>query len=359
MRIALISRSSLFKVKGGDTTQIVKTSEELNRLGIETEIRLADENINYEKYDLLHFFNLIRPADHLLHIRRSNKPYLVSTIYLDYTQFDKFGRPAFQKFLFSTLGKHPSELFKNSYRYIKKQDKLITYSYLLGHQKAMKAVLRDAAMLLPNSTSEYIRIVNDLDIEKDYIVVPNGIDSRIFGKIPKNVTREEKVCCVGQVYGMKNQLKLIKACKKIKVPLELIGKSPPNHKKYYNLCLERSNEHIKFVDFMPQEYLLKFYASSKVHALPSWFETTGLSSLEAGAMGCNLVVGIGGDTREYFGDYASFCDPLNQTTIEKAIEAALNKPTTDNLREKILNDYTWEKAAKKTLEAYQKVLNHA
>ena len=64
MKVALISRSSLFSVKGGDTTQIVKTGEELNKLGVQTEIKLANEKINYEEYDLLHFFNLIRPADH-------------------------------------------------------------------------------------------------------------------------------------------------------------------------------------------------------------------------------------------------------------------------------------------------------
>ena len=358
MKVALISRSSLFSVKGGDTTQIVKTGEELNKLGITTEIKLADEKINYEEYDLLHFFNLIRPADHLYHIRKSKKPYVVSTIYLDYTEFDRKGRTMFQTNLFKLLGKHPSELLKNCYRYFKGQDKLVTPGYLTGHLKSMKSVLRNAAMLLPNSKSEYDRLLNDLKIEKDYLVVPNGIDPKIFGKIPPNLVRKEKVCCVGQIYGMKNQLKLIEACTKLNVPLELIGKSPPNHKEYYNLCVKRSNSKIKFIDFMPQSELLKFYAESKVHALPSWFETTGLSSLEAGAMACNLVVGEGGDTKEYFEGNASFCDASDQESIERAVADALNKPITDKLRDKILTEYTWKKAAGKTYEAYQKVLSN-
>lgn len=359
MRVALISRSSLFKVKGGDTTQMVKTSEELNKLGIKTEIKIASEKINYADYDLLHFFNLIRPADHLYHIRKSRKPYVLSSIYLDYTEFDRIGRTFFQKNLFRTLGKHNSEYLKNLYRYYHRQDILVTRSYLLGHFKAMKKVVIGASLVLPNSESEYQRLSVDLGLKKDYQVVPNGIDEQLFGHIPKNITRQEKVICVGQIYGMKNQHKLIQACKTLNVKLELIGKPPPNHLKYYNYCKKLSDDRISFIDFMPQTELLKFYAEAKVHALPSWFETTGLSSLEAGAMGCNLVTGTGGDTREYFKNFASFCNAIDQKSIEFAIEDALNKPSSNELREMILRNYTWKKAAEATLNAYKNVLNHA
>lgn len=359
MKVAMISRSSLFKVKGGDTTQMVKTSEELNKLGIKTEIKIASEKINYADYDLLHFFNLIRPADHLYHINKSRKPYVLSSIYLDYTEFDRNGRTLFQKNLFRFLGKHKSEYIKNLYRYYHRQDVLVTYDYLLGHLRAMKKVMKGASMVLPNSESEYNRLSGDLGLSKEYQVVPNGIDEKLFGHIPANNIRKEKVICVGQIYGMKNQHKLIEACNTLKVPLELIGKPPPNHLKYYNFCKQISNNFISFIDFMPQNELLKFYAEAKVHALPSWFETTGLSSLEAGAMGCNLVTGTGGDTREYFKNFASFCDANDQKSIELAIEEALSKPSSSDLKDMILTNYTWKKAAEATLKAYHKVLDHA
>ena len=41
---------------------------------------------------------------------------------------------------------------------------------------------------------------------------------------------------------------------------------------------------------VPHDDLAKYYASCKVHALVSWMETTGLSSLEAGVMGANIVI---------------------------------------------------------------------
>ena len=222
----------------------------------------------------------------------------------------------------------------------------------------MKEVLEGASLVLPNSKSEFRRLTNDLQIKKNYKIIPNGIDEQLFGNIPEGINRLEKVICVGQIYGMKNQHKLIHACKSLKVPLELIGKAPPNHTKYYDYCKKISNNSVQFIDFMPQNDLLKFYSAAKVHALPSWFETTGLSSLEAGAMGCNLVVGRGGDTQDYFGDFAAFCEAIDQNSIETAIRLALDQPTSNSLRKKILEKYTWKKAAEATLEAYKKVLHH-
>jgi hypothetical protein len=62
-----------------------------------------------------------------------------------------------------------------------------------------------------------------------------------------------------------------------------------------------------------------------VHALPSWFETTGLTSLEAGAMGCNLVVGMGGDTHDYFQDLAWYCEVETRKALRKPLKRALNQ----------------------------------
>ncbi|MEO8854903.1 MAG: glycosyltransferase family 1 protein, partial [Ginsengibacter sp.] len=63
MRVAFIARSSLHSAKGGDTIQIIQTARHLELLNIKVDIRLTDEKINYQQYDLLHFFNLIRPSD--------------------------------------------------------------------------------------------------------------------------------------------------------------------------------------------------------------------------------------------------------------------------------------------------------
>ncbi len=357
LKIAIIVRSTINKVVGGDSQQVVNTANELSKLGVHVDIILANEKIDYSKYDLLHLFNIIRPADHLIHIAKSKVPTVLSTIYLDYSRFDNHGRFGLQKKLFKIVGKDGAEFLKNNYRFFKKQDRLVSIEYLLGHRRAVKKIVSQAKLLLPNSRSEYSRLVSDYNISKPYHIVPNGINKQLFSTIPKVARIDNKVVCVGQIYGLKNQIGLIKAASLLNVDLTIIGKPPPNHTKYYNYCRKIASSKVKFHDFMVQEKLLEHCASSKVHALPSWFETTGLSSLEAGAMGCNLVVGSGGDTHDYFDGYASFCVADSISSIKAALETELNKPSDKNFRDIILDRYTWEKAAKETLIAYNKALN--
>jgi glycosyltransferase involved in cell wall biosynthesis len=102
--------------------------------------------------------------------------------------------------------------------------------------------------------------------------------------------------------------------------------------------------------------LISYYRSAKVHVLPSWFETCGLSSLEAGAMGCNVVVADKGFAREYFGEHAFYCDPGNVASIYGAVHRAATSPLQPALEKRVRNNYTWQQAALQTMKAYQKVL---
>jgi glycosyltransferase involved in cell wall biosynthesis len=92
-----------------------------------------------------------------------------------------------------------------------------------------------------------------------------------------------------------------------------------------------------------------------VHVMPSWFETTGLVSLEAALAGCNVVSTSRGHAREYLGDLAWYCQPDDPTSIRSAVQAAWNAPARPALRERILSEYTWRHAAIATLMAYDVV----
>ena len=89
MKVALIGRSTLYSVPGGDTVQVTQTDRGLNALGISASVTLSNAFIDYAKYDLLHFFNITRPADILNHTENSGKPYVVSTILCDYSEYDR------------------------------------------------------------------------------------------------------------------------------------------------------------------------------------------------------------------------------------------------------------------------------
>jgi len=135
MKVALITRSTLYTVYGGDTIQTVQTARHLVDMGIEADVRLSHEDINYDDYDLLHFFNLTRPADILYHSRKAQKPYVISTILCDYSEYDKHQRKGWGKLLgfFSPNG---IEYIKTMARCLIGGDRLASLSYAWKGQRS-------------------------------------------------------------------------------------------------------------------------------------------------------------------------------------------------------------------------------
>jgi glycosyltransferase involved in cell wall biosynthesis len=82
-----------------------------------------------------------------------------------------------------------------------------------------------------------------------------------------------------------------------------------------------------------------------------------LSSLEAAFYNCNLVITDKGDTVEYFGKNAWYCDPGNPDSIYEAILLASEAAPNTTLREKIINTYNWNQAAIQTLAVYKAYLS--
>ena len=358
MKVAFISRASLFSDKGGDTIQLVNTAAELRTLGVTVDIFLADQKPDYNGYDLLHFFNIIRPDDILPHISRSRLPFVVSTIFVDYSEYEKKARQGPSAFLFRFLSPNLIEYLKALARFIVNGVKIKSGYFLLnGQKKSIRKIARMTQMLLPNSKSEYERLSRAYDIQKRYEIIPNGIDKNLFTPGINEIQRDEHlILCVARIEGRKNQLNLIRAIADTPYRLVLIGAVATNQMDYYEQCKQAAGPNIEFIDFLEQKLLLDYYRKAKVHVLPSWFETTGLSSLEAAAMGCNIVITRKGDAYEYFENDAYYCDPESTDSIFQAIDQAARNKTPSGLSSKVLNQFTWEIAAKKTMEAYFEIL---
>ncbi|HUB62366.1 MAG TPA: glycosyltransferase family 4 protein [Puia sp.] len=359
MKVLFISRSTLFSGPGGDTVQITKTAEGLRNAGIEVDIRLSNEEIDYRPYDLIHFFNIIRPADILRHIFRSHKPYVISTIYVDYYEFDANFRKGMARPLFRLLSADGIEFLKVLARRLTSGEQVISRRYLVwGHRRSVRYIIRHARCLLPNSHSEYMRLVARYGIQQKYRVVPNAVDQKLFSLPSDDSGRASNVVlCVGRIEGIKNQLQLVRALNDTGYTLFLIGSAAPNQPEYYSECRKIAAPNIRFVEPIAQEELVRYYAMAKVHVLPSWFETTGLSSLEAAAMGCNIVITDKGDTREYFGDDAWYCDPASADSIRSAVDRAASALRSERLIQRIAQHYTWETAAAETAAAYRTIVS--
>lgn len=362
MKVLYITRSTLYTAPGGDTVQLLNTARFLKNAGVDVDIRLASDKINYQPYDLLHFFNITRPADILAHISKSRKPYVVSPIFVDYSEYDSLHRKGIFKLLYKIFSsEHTIEYFKAIARSVKNKEQINSLEFLVkGQKKSIQYILKHARCVLPNSESEYNRLTNSFGIQAPYKVIPNAIDPSKFGVAAgsnEDFFKRDKVLCVARFEGLKNQQQLIKALNGTDYNVQLVGKPSPNQKSYFDACVSMAAENIAFIPHVAQDSLPDFYKNARVHVLPSWFETTGLSSLEAAAMGCNIVITDKGDQREYFKDYAFYCNPASASSLAQQVSLAYHTPPNPALRQHVLQNYTWQKAADKTLEGYKLALS--
>jgi glycosyltransferase involved in cell wall biosynthesis len=235
--------------------------------------------------------------------------------------------------------------------------------------RAQRRLLAGALRVLPNSQAEADLLQKSFALQKGFQktidVVPNAIDMALYQTKPapsENFFHKygvrDFVLQVGMIYPAKNQLALIEALYDLPVSLVIIGQVLAPMADYAETCKARAAErgNVLFIDRVPHDELPGIYALAAVHALPSWRETPGLVSLEAGAAGCRIVTTSIGSTRDYFGDMAWYCRPDDLSSIRQAVQSALQANPSIALRNRILREYTWRKAAEATLAAYEKAL---
>jgi glycosyltransferase involved in cell wall biosynthesis len=375
MRILLQGRSaqSIAVSPGGDQVQLDATARALRTMkGVDAQTS-ADLSPDLAGFDAVHLFGLVRPQETWVqarNARRQGKPILLSTVYCDVWEFERVARSG-------TLG----WIARHSNRDVTEALKAIGRGFNSGEWsrgaialsirrfgRMQRELVAMCSSLLPNSSSEWQRIAHDLGFDqKDgrVTVVPNGFDAddrntvMIDGPPPDHLAPYENcVLCVARIEERKNQLNLIEAIRGTDITLVLAGPDAANQGRYVQRVKESaaSVDNVHILGKVTPEEKAWLYDIAGVHVLPSWMETTGLSSLEAAVAGCAVVVTPNGDTREYFIDDAEYCDPGDPLSIRKAIVRSRDRGPSVALIHRIRTEYTWEQTAEATYHAYCKVL---
>ena len=377
MKVLMQSRFDLLVDRGGDTVQLLKTKEGLEKLGISVDAS-TEFAPDLSGYDLVHLFNLkLVESTYLqfLNAKRQKRPVCFSTIYWHLTeeeerQFLSQRISAYGKFRVVYLQEVKEKLKKIGGLWplfswyttrLKTKRYQPTEFYRLrkepGERKMQMEVLRGADVLLPNSKSEMSMIRDFYGVEKDYIVVPNGVDLDFehgdAGRFYAKYGLRDFILCVARIEERKNQMSIMRALKDVAAPLVFIG---AQREPYFSRCRSEAGSNVHFLGHMDGMDLAGAYAAAKVHVSASWYETPGLSNLEAALAGRNLVVSVKGSTRDYFRDYVDYCEPNDIGSIREAVFRALIRAESDELKNFVRARYTWDKAAEATLAAYQKVL---
>ena len=371
MRVLIQSRKNFYTLRGGDTVQLTKTKLELEKLGVNVDISL-EYCPDLSNYDLVHVSNVTRIQETYLQVKNAvtqNKPIVLSTIFWPMDEFEKKGQIGIRKLINKHLNIDDEEKIKAIARffYDKNSRDIATRNlWKIGYTKMQRYVLSSIDEFLPNSEIEMDKLSSHFNVRKNnYYVIPNAIDENIAYKKYKEATPPEfekfrdAVICVGRIEPRKNQLSLVKALDGSNYKLILVGQVSKNQTNYFKQIqkfLEKNNE-FTYIPHIDNDQLYQLYKVCRVSALPSWLDTPGLVSLEAGAMGCNLAISTRGSTKEYFKNYAYYCEPDDINSIRKAVDNAYNASKNEDLKNLILNNYTWKIAAEKTLEAYNAVLS--
>ncbi|HEY7369216.1 MAG TPA: glycosyltransferase family 1 protein, partial [Thermoanaerobaculia bacterium] len=143
--------------------------------------------------------------------------------------------------------------------------------------------------------------------------------------------------------------------------LVLAGPMPDNPARLEALlsALELS-DHVRRPGIVPEEDLPGLYAGASVFLYPTLYEGFGLPVVEAMASGVPVLTSATSALQEIAGGFAYVVDPMDVDAIARGIRAlALDENTRAHFAElgrKRALDFSWDKAAEKTLEVYAAVL---
>ncbi len=185
---------------------------------------------------------------------------------------------------------------------------------------------------------------------------------------------EKMILFIGRLVGVKGVDKLILAMPHIleknpKAKLVIVGLGDLQEYLTNLVKATRLADAIKFrFEFIPEEERILHYAACDVAVFPSFYEPFGIVVLEAMAMEKPVVVGAAGVSgmREIVvccGDEQNgyHIDPNNPLDIAWGINSTLEnnermKWLGKNGRKRVLEEFTWDKIAEKTIQLYETII---
>jgi glycosyltransferase involved in cell wall biosynthesis len=319
MRVLYISYPTAFQTPGGGEMQMLRTFEEVKRLGIDAHLFNIFKKYTKKEIDFLHIFSVHLSIELIVTWANSiSMPYVVSPIF------------------WPTIREE-------------------------SERQRIRYILLNAKKVLPNSYEEIKKIKDMMEIPDNgqFVKIINGIDLKVFENINRSsrTIQQGTVLSIGNIDSRKNLHRLSQACGLLNMKLIIAGAI--RDKIYFDKLISENYCEIIYIGHIDHgsERHKELLSQAQVFALPSEVETPGIAAIEAGSAGVPVVITSIGPTYEYFGSAAFYCDPLSVESIANAIKEAKNKYATLPKSEiDLFRSFTWERAGKETVEAYKKLL---
>lgn len=380
MKVLFQSRVDLYNPRGGDTIQMEQTKKAIEKLDPSVKIDI-DTCVKYKdisKYDIVHLFNLDWIPETYLQAKwakENNKKVVLSAIHhseKEVSLFEKEARFGIRRIYNAIIPwQSMRDVWKNIYRSVFNYKK--AYPTLIqlvkGIRNEQREIVKMSDVIVVQTKEEAKDIETDFNVKNfKWEKVVNGVNVDIFDNARKSFKGKKKdiILNVGRIEPRKNQLNLIRAFELMQknekykdFKLVFIGAFSKNHPEYvYRFKkLVEENSNISYLGVVSLEEVAKHMSESLVYAHTSWFETTGLVCLEAAVSGLSIVA-TGTRVKEYIGNKAYYCKPDDIVSIKKGIINAIERPIDiKGLQNNVNKTYSWEEAAKQTLDIYNSLVN--
>ncbi len=207
------------------------------------------------------------------------------------------------------------------------------------------------------------------NINKQIVLIPNGVDLSLFKKVKAAKQRFPTLLCVGRLHPQKNQSTLLQSIKIVKesypdVQLLIVGQGPLFKKLKSLVKVLKLARNVKIITNCSGPELIKLYKSSHLFILPSIYEGQSIALLESWAAKVPVIVSKVGDNpylvKEGYNGYI-LEDPTDPKKLFQKIIKALNNKNLEKLGlngyNLVKNQYSWDQSAIKTGKLYDKILN--
>jgi len=343
MRVLMAAPDMLWTRSSGLRTQVVRTAEELQKLGCGVTFFTGCETIDPGRFDLAHAFSMdLAMYCKSQALRRYGLPLVFSSVMW------RSPRPAWVRISVELLRRSPK--------------------LLLNDVVACRKLSESAVRILPNTEAELRWLQSAIGVPADKCaVVPNGVDEHFPQRIDlceafrERLGFDQFVLSVAMLGRRKNLALLAEVTGELGYPLVLIG---PNCDEPTVARLKRIARRTNLVRLVGQldnrdPLLGAAYHACRVFALPSQYETPGIAALEAALTGARVVITQVGGTQEYFGDDALYVRPGSKSSLRQAVQSAwrLGRPEDGaRIRSRLLGEFSWQSVAQKTLLEYRRAL---
>jgi len=232
-------------------------------------------------------------------------------------------------------------------------------------------VIKEARAVITPSLSTRLDAINLLGApENNTHVIPHGIDHEVFHHKPipqdhgiksKYALNRPYLLYLGTLEPRKNLQALLEAFDATRqnypeLQLVIAGGSGWKSDKLRQQI--SNNPNVTYLEYVPAEHRPALYRSAKAVIFPSIYEGFGLPVLEAMTCGTPVITSHTSSLPEITNDSALLIDPFNSKDIELAMAQILDSPQlAQSLRKSGIKqaiNFSWKKAAEKTLEVIKK-----